>query len=1033
MTRNGAATVALTGVLSLILCSGSISFGREAADSPAAAMAQSARFPNTLCVVLGCGDGSLAAALAHEGRYIVHALDPDAEKVAQARATLLAAGGYGLRASVERSSLKKLPYADNLAKVMVVNAPVSVDEIVRVVQPRGAVFILRGVSADKLQSAVGATGLGKSTVEKRAGWTRVGIPADPRHGDWTHWEGTPGRANFSADRSVKPPFRMQWVGGQVDGLHVVLNGRIFLSRPRAVPLIPEQRFYRTLTARDAYSGLLLWQREIRPPKGENWTYKKWLTAVGNTIIAADGIVITSCLRAQDTVEVYDAATGELKATYKSPGVAHLAYQDGVLYGDRKGICAVKAETGEPLWQFPAVKHGGAFAVGRSALFFSPIRPKDNGVVAVALGTGKQKWINTEVGHVSKGGGIAYHDGRVFVANSRGAFVLSAADGKVLWKQKTEQRSIRYWASAILAEDRLLSRYGIYALATGELLHHPKGSYPGGRGGGGCARGPVAAASGWVFSGRVAGMLNWRTYQSGKIGPVRGNCVGGVVPACGQLHFTPGTCQCFPLRDGITLAPAGDWRPGQSDPVSSRLEKGPAYGTTGVVKTGADDWPRYRRDNGHSAASEAPMRLPLKKLWMAKLEGQLTPPAVVGGKVFIGSNAHRVWCLDAKSGAVDWTYVTDGAVTVTPTVHDGRLLFGSYDGWVYCLNAGSGKLCWRFRAAPERRKVVIFDKLSSGWPVESGVLVKDGVAFAAAGWYGNDGMHYYGLRPATGEVVWARQDQTQSFDGGGVPASLGKYILSPVGNQVLDPQTGRKRSKFGGGRNRGVHHVYRAGRWAIRGSEDLACSTRGEGLLWTWGPSPRGKRTSPGAARAPTLRLSGFLDHGKGLWNQRGLRGNQLVFTKNRLYALKWFPSSRELEDGKKKEEMEYKKLNKKYSVWVWYKLLGSMTRDCGRNPHLVAYSCDATADNLLGTLKELWTLPVKPYKNWGAFNAMILAGDTLLAANPGTKKLWAIKAADGTKLGEYALPDATARDGLAAVGGRLYVALEGGSVLCLGN
>ena len=110
-----------------------------------------------------------------------------------------------------------------------------------------------------------------------------------------------------------------------------------------------------------------------------------------------------------------------------------------------------------------------------------------------------------------------------------------------------------------------------------------------------------------------------------------------------------------------------------------------------------------------------------------------------------------------------------------------------------------------------------------------------------------------------------------------------------------------------------------------------------------------------------------------------------------------------------------------------------MVKEFMTKPELIAYSCDATAGDFLGSLKELWRTPVEAYRAYKAFNAMILAGDTLLAANPATKQLVAIRTEDGTKLGEYPLPGATVRDGLAAAQGRLYVALEGGSLLCLGK
>ena len=80
--------------------------------------------------------------------------------------------------------------------------------------------------------------------------------------------------------------------------------------------------------------------------------------------------------------------------------------------------------------------------------------------------------------------------------------------------------------------------------------------------------------------------------------------------------------------------------------------------------------------------------------------------------------------------------------------------------------------------------------------------------------------------------------------------------------------------------------------------------------------------------------------------------------------------------------------------------------------------------------------------------AMALAGRTLfvagvpdvtdpedpLASFAGRKGglLQAFSAADGKKLAEYALPSPPVWEGVAAAGGRLYVATAAGGLLCLG-
>jgi outer membrane protein assembly factor BamB len=93
------------------------------------------------------------------------------------------------------------------------------------------------------------------------------------------------------------------------------------------------------------------------------------------------------------------------------------------------------------------------------------------------------------------------------------------------------------------------------------------------------------------------------------------------------------------------------------------------------------------------------------------------------------------------------------VLASPTVWQGRVLAGSGDGYVYCLEATTGKLLWRFRLAPIERRIMVYGRVASTWPVNSGVLVHDGTAFAAAGIVFRDGTHVVALDAQSGELRW----------------------------------------------------------------------------------------------------------------------------------------------------------------------------------------------------------------------------------------------------------------------------------------
>ena len=91
----------------------------------------------------------------------------------------------------------------------------------------------------------------------------------------------------------------------------------------------------------------------------------------------------------------------------------------------------------------------------------------------------------------------------------------------------------------------------------------------------------------------------------------------------------------------------------------------------------------------------------------------------------------------------------GNIRFPPTIWQGRALVGSGDGFVYAFEAKTGRTLWRFRAAPVERRIPVYGQLLSTWPVASGVLVQDGVAYAAAGIVNYDGTHVYALDAATG--------------------------------------------------------------------------------------------------------------------------------------------------------------------------------------------------------------------------------------------------------------------------------------------
>jgi len=114
--RAGCSALALALVLGTVTGQASVASGDTEVLAQKALSATGVK--GGLIVHLGCGDGKLTAALRASDRYLVHGLDADSENVAKARALIQSKGAYG-PVSVEQFDGKSLPYADDLANVVV--------------------------------------------------------------------------------------------------------------------------------------------------------------------------------------------------------------------------------------------------------------------------------------------------------------------------------------------------------------------------------------------------------------------------------------------------------------------------------------------------------------------------------------------------------------------------------------------------------------------------------------------------------------------------------------------------------------------------------------------------------------------------------------------------------------------------------------------------------------------------------------------------------------------------------------------------
>ena len=80
-------------------------------------------------------------------------------------------------------------------------------------------------------------------------------------------------------------------------------------------------------------------------------------------------------------------------------------------------------------------------------------------------------------------------------------------------------------------------------------------------------------------------------------------------------------------------------------------------------------------------------------WDSQAEGELkatrpyTPPALAGGKMYLGTADGRVVCVDPENGKPRWESKVGGNILFEPAVVGGRVYAATADGTLICLETG----------------------------------------------------------------------------------------------------------------------------------------------------------------------------------------------------------------------------------------------------------------------------------------------------------------------------------------------------------
>jgi len=1022
-------------------------------------------FSGGLIVCIGCDEPDLLAELGANDSCLIQALDTDAARIARVRAAIRAKKLYG-KISVDSWDGHHLPYVDNLVNLLICTGDdlsAAEEEAMRVLAPGGVLY---------------AKGDGK--------WAAIRKSRPEDIDDWTHYLYDASNNAVSRDNLVGPPGGLQWAAAprfsrsheQLASISaaVVAGGRIFSIEDRgpieSVAFPPKW----VLVARNAFNGITLWQREMGTWEWHLHLFRAGPAHLSRRLVAVnDRVYVTLSLGGP--VEMLDAATGETLKTFDvTEGADEIVHTGELLLvyvghagqdvgnNRRKGkdnnvsrkLMVLDPVSGHTVWEkeVQALCHTTLGALGRRIFF-----QEGNCVVAIAMEDGRELWRSEPLSRfraqpptlVGYGSTILWADGvdpRKKTKNSPGMMAgLDAATGRTLWTGTSEN-------NCAISPDVLVADGLVW---TGKLLLW---NQPGITEGLDPKTGKVArtrkpdsetfnvgmphhrcyrnkGASKWLILGRAG--VEFLDVETGDIYPnhwVRGTCQYGILPANGLLYVPPHACACYltaKINGFNALRPRrhGD---AQQQEDGEALQRGPAYLEVGNRKSEvgienvetassdiphsalrlphSEDWPTYRHDASRSGRSSANVPVSLQPLWRAEVGGKLTALTVAEDRCFVAdTDAHTVYALDATTGKPAWTFTAGGRVDSPPTIAGGAAVFGCRDGYVYCLRAADGELAWRFRAAPQDRRTVDSGRLESLWPVNGSVLVQDGaVTFAA----GRSSFLDGGIR-------MCRVDLTSG------------ELLAESTIYTPDPETHQVKREIVSG-------------FDMSGVQADVLSSDGENFFIRQLCLDRDLKPAP--AKPHLFSPTGLLDD---TWWHRTYWLYGKEFTSG---WSTWFQGGNCVPAGRIlafDDEMVFGFGRQQYR---------NCDRGGGQNwarqEKYCMFSTQKAAQKPLTKWRTAGRIkPVPRVFGWMQESpvrarAMVLTsetvffagqpnlgntGDDALASYQGEKgaKVVAVAVADGAIKGELDLPAAPVLDGMASAGGRLYLSLKDGTVICLGN
>ena len=734
-----------------------------------------------------------------KGRHI-HFLHPDPATVTAAHEKHRDEPSVQVDAFVSGTSL---PHAENIVRHLVCELPdaVSEEEVLRVLRP-----------------------LGTARIKTAQGWKDLSKPWPDDIDEWTHWLHGPGSNPVAADKRVGLPRRMLWTATprrarshekspSLTGM-VSARGRLFyISDEAPVSVggaIPDRW---RLVARDAFSGALLWKRDVpdwgwmawspKNPMNFRWGNPRFIHR--RLVAVGDHVYVT--LGYSAPVSVLDAETGrQIRIIEGTEYTSEILHHRGKLIlsvagGPKKStksapplsVVAADPQSGKIVWRTDPMmsltdlsERGKSAVLKQGRLMIAAgadrvVAATTKHIVAFDLTTGKERWrcvrpplpkqsskgkqkqTNTlpAVGTHNIGSLIVYR-GRVFFCQPQRLGKVSdyipmtlvcfdAASGRKQW-----ERTARDWTYT--------TSFNAYAIGDNLVVHGTRKSVE-----------ILNVATGKTTREFGIGAVNsghhHRCYRNKAsenfifLGKEGVECIDLRSGKTTVNRWVRGACLygIMPANGLIYFTPEAcacnlmnrlDGY-GALAPAAPKVQpehpllKGPAYAKAASIKEDGQAEWPQYR-RGILRSNHTAVAPAAGPSWTVSLEGRLTAPTSDGVRLYLGTGADVV-ALNCSDGSVAWR-VPD-PIDSPPSLYRGLAIYGTRTGWVRCRIAETGALAWSFRAAPEERLILDDSKIESAWPLHGSVLIFHDTVYSIAGRSSNldGGLRMFALDPISGEV------------------------------------------------------------------------------------------------------------------------------------------------------------------------------------------------------------------------------------------------------------------------------------------